>query len=126
MKRDTDLVRLILQRMEEHDLGRAPGEMTFDGFSSEEVGYHVLLMGEAGLLLCVESKEIGRKTPFARPIRLTWAGHEFLDASRSPERWERAKKAAKGVGGLAFDVLKNVLINTGTEEASAWLKSHLP
>ncbi|MCC6968965.1 MAG: DUF2513 domain-containing protein [Phycisphaerales bacterium] len=126
MKRDMDLVRLILQKMEEHELGRAPSGMTFEGYTAEQVGYHVLLMGEAGLLLAVESKEIGRKSPSAQPIRLTWAGHEFLDASRSPERWERAKSAAKGVGGLAFDVLKSILITTATEEGSAWLKSHLP
>ncbi len=125
MKRDMDLVRSILLRMESEECGTAPRDFVFEGHGAEQVSYHVVLMAEAGLLLCVESKEIGRPIA-ARPIRMTWEGHEFLDASRSPERWERAKRAAKGVGGFAFEVFKNVLINTSTEEASAWLKSHLP
>ncbi len=126
MKRDMDLVRLILQRMEGHESGHAPDPFAIEGFTDVQVGYHVLIMGEAGLLVCEESTHHGSESPEALPFRLTWAGHEFLDASRSPERWERAKNAAKGVGGLAFDVLKSILITTATEEGSAWLKSHLP
>ena len=48
-----------------------------------------------------------------RAKRLTWAGHEFLEASRDDTRWEKAKEEVTGkVGGMVFEILKQVLIET--------------
>ena len=54
---------------------------------------------------------------------VTWAGYEFLDAARSDTVWNRAKSAViTGAGGLAFDVLKAVLIKVGVDQAMQALK----
>jgi|GEM_PF-7061885 len=47
MKRDIDLVREILLALEEHDHGYAPKDLEIRGYSKEQIGYHVWLMGRA-------------------------------------------------------------------------------
>lgn len=42
--------------------------------------------------------------------RLTWLGHEFLDAARDDGRWEKAKSAISKVGGWSFEVVKHILV----------------
>jgi hypothetical protein len=45
-----------------------------------------------------------------RPRRLTWPGHEFLDAARKPSHWQKAKTIVmEKSGGLSFEMLKQVL-----------------
>lgn len=118
MKRDIDLIREILLKVEEEpyrywDLGI---ELEINGYSEEGLSYHVLLLKEAGL---VEARTLA--TPGSRfltylPQRLTWAGHEFLDASRDDTIWEKAKsRLLEKSGGLAFDVLKALLIELGRQ-----------
>jgi len=36
-------------------------------------------------------------------------GHEFLDASREPTRWNKAKEIAGKAGGLTLGMMMNVL-----------------
>ncbi len=40
---------------------------------------------------------------------LTMAGHDFLEAARNENAWNKAKEAAKRVGGVSADVFKEVL-----------------
>lgn len=43
-------------------------------------------------------------------VRLSWEGHEFLDAARDPSRWAKAiKKSKEAAGTLSFEVLKQLL-----------------
>ena len=79
----------------------------------EEVGFHVYLMGEGGLLKVVETTTHGQNSPDAIPICMTWAGHEFLDATRDASRWESLKKlVANKTGALSFEVLKFAAIES--------------
>jgi hypothetical protein len=41
--------------------------------------------------------------------RLTWLGHEFLEASREPSRWEKAKEISRKAGGLTVGMMLDVL-----------------
>lgn len=50
MKREMDLVRQILLKIEQHEHGLAPRDLAIDGHTDEQVAYHVHLMGQAGLL----------------------------------------------------------------------------
>ena len=50
MKLDMDLVRKILITLEEQPHGFFCQSLAIDGYSTEQIGYHVTLMGEAGLL----------------------------------------------------------------------------
>jgi hypothetical protein len=53
-----------------------------------------------------------------RPSRLTWAGHEFLDARRKDALWQKVKAVAlQKSGGLGFEVLKQLATKLAIETA---------
>jgi len=108
MKRDMDLVRQILLAIEQSPRGFAPGKLTVESFTDEQIGYHVYIMWQAGLVEADDNT--GRKGGLrARPRNLTWAGHDFLDAARDKTRWAKAKEIAGKVGGITFEVFKQLL-----------------
>lgn len=103
-----DLVRSLLLLIEDGETGRA-AVTTVEGFSTDQVNYHLQIMHEAGLIEAVVSKEIRQGPPHVRPIRLTWNGHEFLDQARDDARWTTAKSVARAAGGVGLDVLTSLL-----------------
>lgn len=106
MKRDLDLIRKLLLKMEEHEHGYAPQRITLDGYTDEQVGFHIYLLGQAGLICVADSSSMESGSPSAIPLNLTWAGYEFLDAARDETLWEKAKaKVINPVGGVAFGIL---------------------
>lgn len=108
MKRDMDLVREILIQIEKH--GCTPTKLTIDGYSDEQIGFHISLMGDGGLL---ETQDVTSRTSQSRqgvPIKMKWAGYEFLDLSRNNEIWQEAKqKGVQKAIGLPFDIIKLIL-----------------
>ncbi len=109
MKRDMDLARQILFTIEESSYDGAPMDIHLDGFSEKEVSYHVMLLAEAELVEAKSWSEFGGGWD-CQPTRLTWQGHEFLDAARNENRWNQAKKVIRDKGGaLTFDILGGVL-----------------
>lgn len=118
MKRDMDLARQILMDVEEckECTGHGWVQLNIDGRSKDEIAYHVMLLHEAGL---IEARDVIHSGPDGFnwfPKRLTWAGHEFLDAAREEGLWQRAKNIAKEkAGGLSFDVLKAILLKLATD-----------
>ena len=109
MKRDMDLVRKILLELEDTPYELGGFDLELEGHSPDQISYHVMLLNEAGLIEANDLSTLGG--PKWRPKRLTWAGHEFIEASRDESRWEKAKNIMKEKGsGMAFDVLRSVLI----------------
>jgi hypothetical protein len=89
MKRDWDTIREILARLEEKDGNKSVLRLSdFADERANEISYHVELMIEAGLINGSMSKEIGPPVHRFNIVRLTWNGHEFLDAIRSDTVWE--------------------------------------
>ena len=89
MKRDMELVREILLSLEE-----SPRNTTIEGYSKEEVNYHVALLIEAGLIDGFVSKNVlsGSVAPSSVVVnRLTWNGHEFAENIRQSEIWNTIK-----------------------------------
>ncbi|MGH8545557.1 MAG: DUF2513 domain-containing protein [Gammaproteobacteria bacterium] len=110
MKRDFDLAREILRQIEESSdaVGVKWIDLEIEGRDPVEVSYHVRLLDEAGLIEAFDLTTMGGFD--WRPKRLTWAGHEFLDAARDDARWEKAKDlTVKTAGSLSFEGLKYVL-----------------
>ncbi len=106
MKRDLDLIRSLLIMMEAHEHGYAPVDIKVDGYTEEQVGFHVHLLGDAGLAVVADTTSIGSESPSAMPQYLTWAGYEFLEAAKDETVWGLAKeKVIKPAGGVAFTVL---------------------
>jgi hypothetical protein len=112
MKRDMDLVRQLLlyfeDRTDEEMLQQ--DEVRIDGYDSKIVGYNIDIMYEAGLLCCEPVLSQHGRLVKAIPFRLTWDGHEFLDASRDTGIWNKAKQTVlKKSGGITFELLVAVL-----------------
>jgi len=111
VKRDMDLIREILLRVEEHEHGFAPQELGIPGYDAETVGFHCYLLDEAGLLRATETTHRGSDSPCAAPQRLTWAGYEFLDAARSESLWQQARrKVGETIETCAFGTLQALLL----------------
>ena len=114
MKRDMDLVRKILLELEDTPYELGAFDLELEGYSPDQISYHVMLLNEAGLIEANDLSTLGG--PKWTPKRLTWAGHEFIEASRDESRWEKAKNIMKEKGsGMAFDVLRSVLIQLMTK-----------
>lgn len=103
MKRNMDLVRLLLMRSE----GDEEAEKAAKEFSVEERAYHVQLLIDAGLVEGVVRRDPNGKFTGAVVSRLTWAGHDFLQSIRDSSLWNKAKKQVLQSGASwTFDILK--------------------
>lgn len=109
MRRDMDLIRNILLELESQPSAGPLKDLRIESYNEDEISYHVLLLHEAGLIEALDAS--GRDRLQWWPIRLTWQGHEFLEASRDDARWKAAKEKIVGAGGgLVFEVLKQLLV----------------
>lgn len=119
MIRDMDLVRKILIEVEKNPSPYRPIDLKIDGYSEKEIGYHVAIMMEAGLLANIFLNRDGQVVPISKATRLTWGGHDFLDACRDDSRWNTAKGVLNEMGGASIDVVKMVLIKLMETQALA-------
>ncbi len=119
MKRDMELIRNILLAVEALPLPEPPdfndpaiNFLEVPGRSVLEVGRHVQLLADAGLVEAHLSKADGIVGPFgARAVRLTWNGHEFLNASRNDTIWRRTLATIREKGiDVPFSVLQEMLV----------------
>jgi DNA-binding transcriptional ArsR family regulator len=114
LKRDLDLVRRILLRIEESADGAGSStfvDFTEEGYELPSVYYHVRLLNDAGL---IEADELVPGQWW--PERMTWAGHEFLDAARSDELWNEVKdQVLRGGGSAPFDLFHELLVRKNRE-----------
>ena len=97
MKRDMDLIRKILMAVEA-DSRTAWTDLTADGYSEEQIGFHKFLMGQAGLVTTVETTGECNRYPSAEIVHMNWTGYEFLEAVRQQKVWEMAKKRVRDAG----------------------------
>ena len=108
MKRDMDLVRLILLEIEKsNEDPRSEIRLQIPDYDSAAVSYHVMILHEADLIEADDLSTMGSSSVWL-PKRLTWFGHEFLDAARNDSIWKQAMKKANNVG---FELLKELLLS---------------
>jgi hypothetical protein len=104
MKRDMDLIRLLLLDIEGDE------KTDLSGFSKEQLNYHKALLIEAGLVQGAIANDGGGNIAAVKTIRLTWDGHEFLSAARNNSIWNKAKEAiSKANLAITVPILKELL-----------------
>jgi len=100
MKRNMNLVRKILLAAEGGGY-QTVRSTSFEGYDESVVAEHMQMLREAGLIEANIANYHESAGP-ARGIvqRLTWEGHEFLDATRSDTVWKRVtdQLTEKGLG----------------------------
>lgn len=104
MKRDMDLIRALLIAVEgatEPDLSK---------WSEEEQLYHSVLLIESKLVHGFTAEGGDGSPVAAKMLRLTWEGHEFLDAARDETVWKKVRDKLEAVGtNVALPVLTSLL-----------------
>jgi hypothetical protein len=109
MQRNMDLVRLILLKIEANPSTLGSRSFGIPGYLPEDVGYHVHIMMEDGLITGVDLTSPDSRTPQAVPTALTWKGHEILDLARDLNRWIQTKATISKVGSAPIAVWVKVL-----------------
>lgn len=108
MKRNWDTIRTILMAIEA--LPTEDSEFYSNSLveaDPEATAYHMRLLLEAKLIIGGCCDAIG--PPFCHASRLTWAGHEFLDAIKNESVWQKLKASARSKGiELSFTVIKDL------------------
>ena len=109
MKRDMGLIREILLQVEARPSVNDWGPVEIDGRSQEEIGYHVKMLDDDGLLETLDMRTLGPDGFKYDPKFLTARGHDFLDSIRSPSVWGKVKQQLAVVGGSAsLEVVKTI------------------
>jgi len=111
MKRDMELIRKIILKIEDHPSGWAPSDLTIEGFSREQIGYHCYLIVDSGLAAGTDVTALESDGPEYRVTHLTAAGHDFAESSRNQYVWEvvMADMREKGFSSVALDLVKKLL-----------------
>lgn len=104
MRRDMELMRLLLLQHEGHeavDLSKYPEDAQV---------YHEAQLIEAGLLRGHPLHDLKGKVTGVVVWDVTWAGHDFLAAARSTGTWTKAMGKLKAVGvDVPLSVMKTLL-----------------
>jgi hypothetical protein len=128
MKRDMELVRKILFVLDNHESDKpmCPADIQVEGCEREAVRYHLEIMVDSGLLKThsreiKDPKSIFNRVPFSPMYSMSWEGHDFIEKSRDPKRWESAMKVASTAGDVTVATLKIVLSELTKAAVSAAL-----
>lgn len=95
MKRNMDTIRTLLLWMEEQDT---------DMFMFQTLPHlpdYESTLGHAQMLISGGFIEVSNR----HTLRVSWAGHEFLDKVRDPEIWRQTKAGAEKVGSWSVKFL---------------------
>ena len=134
MKRDLDLVRELLLKIE-------GGQSVFDTISSEDAVImgveisapmtqteadnlrgHLDLLDEAGLI--VSDGVLGGGTYHIS--RITWEGYEYLDSVRDPETWRKTKEGASVVKNWSVETIKEIAKGLVKKQVEEWSGVKVP
>ena len=107
MKRDFELIRKLLLDIEGEDVD-------LSAFSNEQMLYHKALLIESKLAEGPKPKYSSRKfSEIPEQViiqKLTWAGHDFIDAIREEDRWKKVKTWIKDTGKiLTIETVKEAI-----------------
>ena len=107
MKRDMNLIRLLLLALEDRE-NTTLGLKCPDNCSKEKFEYHLDLLWEAEFIA-------GEHQPTAHLkydcLVLTWEGHDFLDSIRSDKVWKQVMEKITELGGkVSLEVIKELAI----------------
>lgn len=112
MKRDLNLVRSIILAVEEFPTGFVLSNLTIDGYTDEQIGYHSYLIVDAGLANGVDARAIDSTSPTWKILHLTSAGHDFADLAREDGNWKKTVGlVTTKAGGATLDIVKDVLVS---------------
>ena len=107
MKRDLDLLRVILLRIEEAE-SNIENHDFYDLDNPQIIGFHIRLLIDANFISALDASSVGNPDYFIIQ-RLTFAGCEYLDAVRSNDIWTKVKEKLSSIGeGATLEVITSL------------------
>ena len=108
MKRDMDLIRLLLLTVEGTDYGERH-DLDIPGYDEPTIDYNLELLILSGLINGDCSRMLD-KTLRVTISGLTWEGHDLLEAIRTDSVWDRTKDFLEdgGLQSVSLEVLKEI------------------
>lgn len=111
MKRDLDLLRIILLKIEESNEPILLSDMVRALGNGPLIRFHVELLIDANYIDVRKIPVLGVQHPDFYIYRLTNDGCDYLDAVRNDTVWSKCKDKLLPVGGTAtLDVIKDVSV----------------
>ena len=108
MKRDMDLIRQLMLKIEE--LPESDSDVVADAVSAAErrrdVDYQLRLLTDAGFVRGIAAHSMDGDHWL--DLNLTWEGHELLDTIRDPAVWRKTKDGLTKVGGMGLEMMAGV------------------
>lgn len=115
MRRDIQTIKDVLLELE-----AASGMIEIVG--SPEKIYNVELLIEAGLAVGDVFYD-HQGTPFQAQLdKLTWAGHDFVDAAKNDTAWAAVKSYISKSGSWTFEIATQILKTVAAAQAQKFLE----
>lgn len=109
MKRDMELVRLILLKIEEQYRSTAIYNLKITDYDRETVAYHCKILNEAGLISDYDAQYADNELWSFVVGSLTWDGNDFLDKIRDNSQWKKIKDTITQKGlPLVIETIKTI------------------
>lgn len=111
MKRDFDLLRSILFRIEEQPANVKITTSTFSDLCEDNflISLHISLLIEQEMIIAQEIPRTRRYLPDYWIIRLTSRGYDYLDSIRNDSIWERTKSKISQLGeSLPIEIVQSI------------------
>lgn len=121
MKREMELVREILLRVEASDEALGSGEILIPDFKKNQIGKHCKWLVQAGFLEGLESGNLAATFPEYLGLDLTWQGLEFLETIRDPKIWAQTKTVLGKTGNWTATLLTDVAGQLALKIAQSFL-----
>lgn len=110
-------MRQLALAVDDTPIGTVQRQPSVNGYSADEVGYHVHLLVEAGLARGIDVRNMSHTHPHALISGLTMAGHEFAELARDEKRWDGAMAEARSTGAITLNTLKRLLATQQTRQS---------
>lgn len=92
MKRDMDLIRLILLKIEAEYQSTGLCNLQIEGYEPEVVAFHCKILNERGLISSYKARYADDKIYFFSVGGLTWDGCDYLERIRDNSQWTKIKR----------------------------------
>lgn len=111
MRMNVELLRRILLAAESSPSGILQKAIEVEGYSQGDIDYHSSLIIDAGLAIGTIGEWEDRENPLVVLHRLTYKGHEFIEAARNEFIWDEALSIMKEKGFVpaSIELVKKVL-----------------
>lgn len=107
MKRNLDLIRSLLLKIEESEKGLDSLETALTGYTQDQIDYHLGMLIDAGYVNATCMHTLARKHFYANGLSMQ--GHDYLDSVRDEGIWKQVKEKLGTVsGGTALAVVQEI------------------